>query len=255
MNTSRGVLVTGGASSVGRVVAEKYLAQGARVHVCDVSEAAVADVLAANAGLSATVASVGNEADVARVVDDAISAVGQVDVLVNCVGIAGPRGLIEELDTAAWNQTMEVNLNGMFYTMRALIPGMKARKQGAIVNFSSASTRSRLPSRTAYVVSKFAVEGLTLNAARELGPFNVRCNAILPGAIDNQRLRDVLGRIADERGTTVEEVESQALRFNSMRTKIAPAELADAVLFLCSEQAPHITGQLFEVSGGHEWEE
>jgi len=132
---------------------------------------------------------------------------------------------------------------------------MKERRFGSIINFSSASTITGLPNRAAYVVSKYAVEGLTKNTARELGPYNVRCNAILPGAIDNKRLAMVLERVARKKGISPEEFETEMLRYNSMRTKIAPEELANAVFLLASKKAPHITGVMFEVSGGHEWEE
>ena len=179
---------------------------------------------------------------------------GRVDVLVNCVGIAGPQALLEDITDDDWQTSMQVNLTGMFYTMKRAIPGMKERRFGAIVNFSSSSTLTCLPSRSAYIVSKYAVEGLTKNAARELGPFNVRCNAILPGGINNDRLNMIFERCAKEQGITVEEFEKEALRYVSMRTKIEPEELADTVYFLATDTAPHITGVLMEVSGGSEWE-
>jgi NAD(P)-dependent dehydrogenase (short-subunit alcohol dehydrogenase family) len=249
------VLITGAGDSVGRVTAEKFLAAGAQVHICDVREDAVQVTLTANAGMGGSVCNVGDKTDVDRLYDDALSAMGGVDVLVNCVGIAGPHALLEDISDEDWQTTMQVNLTGMFYTMRRAIPGMKERRFGAIVNFSSASTLTRLPSRSAYIVSKYAVEGLTKNAARELGPYNVRCNAILPGGINNERLNTIFERCAKERGVTVEEFETEALRYISMRTKIEPKELADTVYFLATDTAPHITGQLMEVSGGFEWEE
>jgi NAD(P)-dependent dehydrogenase (short-subunit alcohol dehydrogenase family) len=103
-------------------------------------------------------------------------------------------------------------------------------------------------------VSKYAVEGLTMNAARELGPFNVRCNAILPGAINNDRMNMVMERGAKEAGVTLEEYEKESLRYISMRTKIEPSELADAVYYLATDTAPHVTGVLLQVAGGVEWE-
>jgi NAD(P)-dependent dehydrogenase (short-subunit alcohol dehydrogenase family) len=236
------------------VTAEKFLANGAKVHIGDVRQDAVTETLAANPGMTGSACNVGDRADVDRLFDDALAAMGRVDVLVNLVGIAGPHGPLEDISDEDWQQSMDVNVNGMFYTMKRAIPGMKERRFGCIVNFSSASTVSRLPNRSAYVVSKYAVEGLTKNAARELGPYNVRCNAILPGAINNERLNMVFRRVAADQGMSVEEFEKEALKYISMRTKIEPEELADAVLFLASDKAPHITGVLMEVSGGQEWE-
>lgn len=252
---AQGVVITGGGDSVGRVMAEKFLAQGDRVHICDVNADALTVTLAANPGMTGTVGSVGVAADVKRIFADAHIALGQVDVLVNAVGIAGPRGPLESLDNAAWEETIATNLNGMFYCLKEVLPGMKQRRHGVIVNFSSSSTKTGLPNRTPYIASKAAVEGLTHTLAREVGPFNIRCNAILPGAINNARLKFILERTAKAQGVSVEEAEAGLLRYISMRTKIEPEELADTVLFLASDKARHITGQMIEVSGLAEWEE
>ena len=164
------VVVTGGADSVGRVTAERFLARGDRVHICDVRPEALEETLAANPGMTGTLANVGDHDSVARVFRDAAVAMGDVSVLINNVGIAGPRAAIEDISLQDWEESLRVNLSGMFFCMQQAIPGMKRRGGGAIVNFSTGSTRTRLPFRTPYVVSKFGVEGLTLNAARELGP-------------------------------------------------------------------------------------
>lgn len=249
------VVITGGGDSVGRVTAEKFLAQGDKVHICDVNREALERTLAANPGMTGTAGSVGSPDNVKRIFADAFTAMGKVDVLINGVGIAGPRGPIEDIDIGEWQDAINVNLNGMFYCMKEVIPGMKARRHGVIINYSSASTKTGLPHRAPYVASKKAVEGLTHNVARELGPHNIRCNAILPGAINNARLKFILERTATAQSKTVAEVEADLLRYISMRTKIEPEELADTVLFLASPKARHITGQLIEVSGLSEWEE
>ena len=248
------VLLTGAADSVGRCTAERFFDAGAKVHVCDVREPALAATLTANPGMSGNLCDVGNKAEVERLFENALTTMGRVDVLVNCVGIAGPRALLEDISDEDWEHTLRVNLTGMFHTMKLAIPGMKQRRFGAIVNFSSVNSRTGLPGRGAYVVSKCAVEGLTRNTARELGPFNVRCNAILPGIIDNERMDRVLESGARAAGVPVEDYERKLLRYVSMRTRIDPDELADAVYFLATDSARHITGTLFEVSGGLEWE-
>ena len=248
------VLITGAGDSVGRVTAEKFLAAGAEVHICDVRAEAVQVTIDANPGMRGTVCDVGDKADVDRLFEEALGGMGRVDVLINCVGIAGPQAMLEDISDEDWQTSLQINVTGMFYTMKRAIPGMKERRFGAIVNFSSASTLTCLPKRSAYVVSKYAVEGLTKNVARELGPYNVRCNAILPGAINNERLNSVFERCADEAGMSLQDYENEALRYISMRTKIEPEELANAVFFLATDTAPHITGLMMEVSGGSEWE-
>ena len=251
---ARSVVVTGAGDSVGRLIAERFLALGDRVHIGDVRADAVQRTLQENPGMGGTVVNVAAPEGVARLFDEARSWMGPIDVLVNLVGIAGPHGPIEDLPIEAWRETIDVNLNGLFYCVRQVVPDMKQRRSGAIVNFSSSSTRTRLPQRSAYVASKFGVEGLTLNLARELGPFGIRCNAVVPGLIDNERANMVLRRVAASSGKSLEQVREEAVQFVSMRSVIAPQELAETVLFLTSEHARHITGQLLCVDGNTEWE-
>jgi len=250
----RGALITGAGSSVGRVIAEQFLAAGARVHIGDVNPQFVEHTLAEVRGLSGSSCDVGKPAQIDALLSDARRAIGDVDFLVNCVGIAGPHGLVEEIDPAEWRQSIEVNLNGTFELMRRTIPGMKARRRGAIVNFSTASTKTGLPHRAAYIASKAGLEALTYTAARELGPFNVRCNAIRPGPINNDRMDRVIERSAAQRGVPAAKIEEEFLQYVSMRTRIEPLELAQMVLFLCGPAGAHITGQFIEVSGNLEWE-
>jgi NAD(P)-dependent dehydrogenase (short-subunit alcohol dehydrogenase family) len=254
MTSSRGVLVTAAGQSVGRAMAEKFLARGDRVHICDIDKDLVATVLATNAAMSGTVCDVADEAQVRQLFEEARNGIGTIDVLINTVGIAGPRGPIQSLCCAYWRATLAANLDSMFLTIREAVPVMQQNRHGVIINFSSMSTKTVMPFRTPYVASKAGVEGLTKALARELGPHNIRVNAILPGAIDNQRLKNVLSRIAEQEGRSVEEVEAESLQFVSMRTKIQPDEIADMVLFLCSDAARHVTGQLIGVDGNLEWE-
>ena len=254
MSEVQHVVVTGGADSVGRVIAERFHRAGAKVHICDVRPDALQRTLGANPGMRGTLANVGVAAQVQQLFTEALGWMGHVSVLVNNVGIGGPRGSMEEIDCEAWDETIGVNLSGMFYCMRQVIPGMKRRRDGVIINFSTGSTRTRLPMRAPYVASKYAVEGLTLNAARELGPFNIRCNAILPGMINNERMQRIVAASAAASGRTSEEVEQEYLRFISLGTKIEPDELADMVQFLASERAAKVTGELIAVSGNVEWE-
>jgi NAD(P)-dependent dehydrogenase (short-subunit alcohol dehydrogenase family) len=254
MTRSQGVLVTGAGQSVGRVMAEKFLARGDRVHICDIDETLVATVIALDPRMSGTVCDVADEMQVRQLFAEAKVAIGTIDVLVNTVGIAGPRGPIQSLSFAEWRATLEANLDSMFLTIREAVPAMQQNRHGAIINFSSMSTKTVMPFRSPYVASKAGVEGLTRALARELGPHNIRANAILPGAIDNQRLKNVLSRIAEQEGRTLDEVEAESLQFVSMRTKIQPDEIADMVLFLCSDAALHVTGQMIGVDGNMEWE-
>jgi len=247
-------VVTGGADSTGLAVARQLAARGARVHVADVRKEAIDRALRDNPGFSGTIADVASASDVSRLVNEARQHLGRLNTLVSVVGVSGPQAPVEHVSDAEWAQTFAVNVNGLFYAVRAVVPDMKAEGWGVIVTFSSGSTRTNFPHRLPYVASKWAVEGITRALARELGPHQIRVNAILPGMIDNARMRLIIERKAVELGCTAEELTSQYLKFISMHTAIAPDEIAAAVTFLCSDEARHITGQLLGVDGNVEWE-
>jgi NAD(P)-dependent dehydrogenase (short-subunit alcohol dehydrogenase family) len=248
------VLVTAGGSGIGRAIAERFLAAGASVHVCDVSRDMLDAATAANPGLRGSLADVGRPEDVEALVATASGWMGGIDVLVNNAGIGGPRGALDEISYADWDRTISVNLNGMFYCIKNVAPFMKSQKSGCIVNISTASAKVALPQRSPYVASKVGVLGLTHTVAREFGPFGIRCNAILPGLIDNERGRRIVTGQAAERGITVVEREAEFLEFISLRCWIDPAEVGDLAVFLASKAGRHITGQQIGMDGNVEWE-
>ena len=180
---------------------------------------------------------------------------GRLDVLINNHGVAGPRGYIEDLDYEEWDHCIRVNLGGMFYTIKNAVPHMKKQRSGCIINLSTSSARTMLPKRAAYVAGKVAVLGLTKNCARELGPWNIRCNTVLPGFMNNARGRGVLAKVAADKGIPAAQLEQEALQYVSMRTWIEMDEIADLCAFLASDQAKHISGQEIAVDGNAEWEE
>jgi NAD(P)-dependent dehydrogenase (short-subunit alcohol dehydrogenase family) len=251
---SESVIITGGGNSVGREMAERFLARGDRVHICDVEPQYLSATLKANPRMSGTLADVGDPKAVERLFAEARESIGDPTVLINNVGIGGPRGAMEDVSIDEWDRTIRVNLSGMFYCIREGVPSMKRNNHGVIINFSTCSTRTRLPLRAPYVASKAGVEGLTLNAARELGPYGIRCNAVLPGMINNERMRGIVRRNAQATGRTEKQIEDEYIQFISMRTKVEPSEIADMVLFLASPEARKVTGEMISVSGNVEWE-
>lgn len=249
------VVVTGGADGIGRVVAVRLRRAGYQVHVCDVRPEAVAEIAGLYPDISGSVADVSRADDVARLFAEARAAMGSVGALVNNVGVGGPRASVDAIPLADWEFVFRVNVTGSLLCMQAAIPEMKARRSGSIINISTASTRTRLPDRSAYIASKFALEGLTLNAARELGPFNVRCNAILPGIINNARMDRIIAERAKAEARTAEEINAEYTRGVSMRQRTQPEDIAEAVLFLVSPAASRVTGERMSVSGNLEWEQ
>ena len=247
-------IVTAAGSGAGRVIAETFAANGAAVHVCDVAEDHLEAFRRDNPEIGTSLADVGVAEQVERLFDEALAALGGLDVLVNNAGIAGPTAAVEDLEPADWDRVMAVNISGHFYCARCAVPAMKEAGGGAIVNISSTSGRTGLPLRAAYAVSKHAVMGLTETLARELGPAQIRVNTILPGWINNARGRRVVETKAEALGIPVDELMAEMTEFISLRCRIEPVEIANMALFLCSEAGRHISGQAIGVCGNVEYE-
>lgn len=248
------VIVTAGGSGIGLAIAERFAAAGAFVHTCDVQQDMLDEAIKNNDRISGTLADVAKPVDVEKMVSDAVELMGGVDVLVNNAGIGGPREALENISYEDWDRTIGVNLNGMFYCIKNVAPHMKAQKSGCIINISTASARVALPMRSPYVASKVGVLGLTHTVAREYGPFGIRCNAILPGLIDNERGRNIVANQAKEMRISVEEREAAFMKFISLKCWIDPTEVGDLAVFLASHAGRHITGQNIGMDGNVEWE-
>lgn len=231
-----------------------FLQARARVFVCDVDQTALDKARRELPGIEGMVADVSVSDDVNRLVAAVMERWGGIDAVVNNAGVAGPIGPIETLSDSDWTRTFDVNIHGAFHLIRAVVPIMKAQKSGAIVNISTGSTVTGMVNRAPYVASKWALEGLTRNCARELGIHNIRVNAVRPGVVNSWRMQRIMAKQAEEEGMTVGEVEARALEFISMRTKIEPHEIGDMVVFLASDRARHISGQIIGVCGNSEWE-
>jgi NAD(P)-dependent dehydrogenase (short-subunit alcohol dehydrogenase family) len=248
------VIVTAGGGGIGRRIATRFREHGAQVFVCDVVEAALADLRKAEPEIGAVLADVGAPAAVEHLFAAALPALGGLDVLVNNAGISGPTAAAEDVTPAEWDRTLAVNLSGQFYCARLAIPALKRAGGGSIINISSTSGQTGLPLRLPYAVSKHAVMGLTETLARELGPQGIRVNTILPGFMNNERSRRIINAKSASLGITPEAYLAEGLQFVSMRTMIEEVEIADTALFLCSPAARHISGQAIAVSGNVEYE-
>lgn len=248
------VLVTAGCSGIGEAIAAAFIENGASVHVCDIDPRAIENFKQIHPSASVTLCDVGVAAEMDRLFSDVDVKLGGLDVLVNNAGLSGPRAPIEEISEQDWNECVAVNLNGPFMAIRRAAPAMKTQRSGCIINIVTASVRTGLPMRTPYVVTKTGLLGLTRNAARELGPSNIRCNAVLPGLIDNARGRALVRLYADKHKLEFDDAMHHFLSYISMRTMISPREVADTCVFLASPAARHITGQEIGVDGYFEWE-
>jgi NAD(P)-dependent dehydrogenase (short-subunit alcohol dehydrogenase family) len=243
------VLVTAGAAGIGREVARAFVGEGARVHVCDVDDAALGALAKSDPTVTQTSADVSNRDDVARLFEQALAALGGLDVLVNNAGIAGPTGRVEDIAPEEWDRCLAINITGQFNCARLAVPHLRQSKNASIVNLSSAAGRLAFPLRTPYAASKWAVVGFTKSLAAELGEAGIRVNAIQPGIVEGERIRRVFASKAKARGISFEEMQAEALSLVSMKTMVTPQQLADAILFICSPRGRTISGQAISICG------
>lgn len=246
---SRRVLVTAGAGGIGRAIAEAFVADGASVFVCDIDETALLQMQAQLSGIRTAVCDIADNSAVSRMVADAASALGGLDVLVNNAGIAGPTASVAEMDPDAWEAVLRVNLTGTFTVTQRAIPLLKRSGSGVIVIMSSLAGRFGYPNRSPYSTSKWGLIGLTRTLSRELGEFGIRVNAILPGAVEGPRIQQVLAARASASGRTTEQEKAAALANQSIKRFVDPADIAALAVFLASDAGQSISGQMIAIDG------
>lgn len=240
------ILITGGAAGIGLALALKLRSQGATVAVGDVDEDALARGRTARPDMFWDRVDFAEPDQIGAWVASASD--GGIDVLVNNVGLSGPVAPIATLPPADWRRLMTVNLDAAFLCTQAAIPLLR-KPGGAILNISSIAAKAKPPERAAYVVSKAGLEALTLVTAQELGSSGIRVNAIRPGMVDNPRWRNLLARTADQQGVSKESLLSDTLERVSLRIVVSEEQVADLALFLVSEAADAISGQIVAVDG------
>jgi NAD(P)-dependent dehydrogenase (short-subunit alcohol dehydrogenase family) len=246
------VVITAGASGIGLAIARAFIAAGADVYICDVDRDAISALEISDPAILAHHCDVADPDQVDQFFDIVTQRFGGLDVLINNAGIRGPTGDPETITAADWRQTIDVNVNGTFYCVRRAVAPLK-KHGGVIINIASAAiARGGFPQRLPYATSKMAMIGLTDTLAMDLGRFGIRVNAVLPGTVIGQRMQAIIEDRGHITGKTPDVLMAEAVRSNSMRTGIGESEVAEAVLFLCSENARHISGQALSVCGNFE---
>ena len=243
------VVITAAASGIGRSVAAAFAAQGARVHLCDVNEAAIDDVRGALPGVTASRVDLADPTALDAWLDAAIADLGGVDVLVNNAGVKGPTAFVEDISLAEWRACLSVGLDAQFLCARKVARVMKAQGAGSIVNISSTAGLYGYGMRTPYAAAKWAVIGLTKSLAIELGPHGVRCNAICPGSVAGDRMTAVIAAEAANRGVDPSVVETEYVGGQSIARFVEPSEIADMCVVLASPAAKMVSGQAISVDG------
>ncbi len=243
------VLVTAGANGIGLEIARAFAAEGAKVHVCDVDTMALAQLKNSDPAITQTVCDVADRAAVKNLFTEVVAALGGLDVLVNNAGIAGPTSRVEEMNPEDWDRCLEVCLTAQFNCARLAVPLLRASQNASIVNISSAAGRLGFALRTPYAAAKWGVIGFTKSLSIELGPDNIRVNAILPGLVAGDRQRRVLEAKAQQRGISFAEMERTAFSFTSIKDYVTPQQIADQIVFICSPRGRTISGQAISICG------
>jgi NAD(P)-dependent dehydrogenase (short-subunit alcohol dehydrogenase family) len=242
-------MITAAAAGIGRSIAEAFAGDGAVVHLCDVDGEAVEATRKALPGCTAGVVDVADPAAFDAWFDEGLTVLGGLDVFINNAGIKGPTAFVEDIDPDEWRQCLAVCLDSHFLGARRAAPVMKAQRSGSIINVSSMAGIVGYGMRTPYAAAKWAVIGLTKSLAIELGPHNVRCNAICPGSVRGERMDRVITAEATQREISVEDVTAEYLAGQSIKRFVEPSEIADLCRFLASPAASMITGQAMGIDG------
>lgn len=235
--SGRGAVITGGASGLGYAIAERFRDSGARVAIWDLSFPDSRKE--ALWGFELVHADVSDPESVAAAVKETEARLPAIDLLVNNAGITGPNAKLWDYGVADWRKVMSVNVDGVFYCSKAIVPGMRRRNYGRIVNIASVAGKEGNPNASAYSTSKGAVIALTKSLGKELVDSNVRVNCVTPAAVETPLFSQM----------------TQA-HIDFMLSKIPlgrfgkPEEVAALVAWLSSEECSFSTGAVFDLSGG-----
>ncbi|MGC1550804.1 MAG: SDR family oxidoreductase [Rhodanobacter sp.] len=243
--TTQVVLITGALSGIGRATAVAFAKKGAQVVVSgrheDKGQALVAELKALGAEAAFVRADVRHEEDISALVEKTVARFGRIDVAVNNAAVEGQLGPIQDATVENFKIVHEANVIGVFLSMKHELRAMKGQKSGSIVNITSTYGHKAAANATAYVSSKFAVEGMTKSVALEQGNSGIRVNAVAPGPTDTPML---------DRFTGTAEVNDALVSTVPLRRRATPEELANAIVFISSPEASYISGTVFEVAGG-----
>ena len=249
-------LITGGGYGIGRVIALRFAAEGARVCIASRSRDKLDDTareIEAGGGQAlAMPVDISREEEVQAMVAKAVDHYGALDILVNNAAAEGPTLPIHEMDGKDWRQVVDVNLNGLFYCTKHALRMMIPQKGGNIINIGSIAGVYAYPMRTPYNATKWAIAGVTQTIAAEVGPHNIRCNCLSPGPTEGERAFRVIRKRAAATGKTFDEMKKWYEDQVPIRRFVKAEEVASAAVFLASDDSSGITAQHFCVSGGIE---
>jgi NAD(P)-dependent dehydrogenase (short-subunit alcohol dehydrogenase family) len=252
--SGRVAVVTGASKGIGRVIGQVFASEGARV-VCaarsrQLVEETVASIRQAGGEALAITADVSRDDDVRLLMQRAVDAYGGLDTLVNNAGDGGPTKPVQDYPTEDWFYTLNSCLTSSYLCVRFAVPFMIQAGRGAIVNISSMAGRRGLAYRVGYCASKAGQVGMTYGLALELGRYNITVNAVLPGAVEGDRIDRVIAGQAEMRGISVEQQRKAFVDRSPLKRMATAEDIARAAAFLCSDYARSISGQCLPVNSG-----
>ena len=241
----KAAVITGAGTGVGAVMAALFVREGAQVLLAARREKLVRSAAAAAGGGAIGMrADVTVEADVAAMIDRAVTEFGRVDIMVNNAAVPGADKWVWEQTLENWNDTIAVDVTAAMLCIREVLRrSMLERGSGVILNFSSSAAFDAMPRKTHYVTAKAALRALTQTVANEVGPQGIRCNCIVPGAIDTELWRGWVRRLASEDGVEYATKRAEILSGTALRDISTPEDVANLALFLVSDESRTITGQ------------
>jgi len=249
------IIISAGASGIGWAITKVCVAKGASVYLCDNDSRAINKVKKHSLHNKRIFVSEIDASDEMEVIDFfhlIKKKFKKLDALINNVGVAGPTGTIEKLDSSEWEKTLHVNVNSHFYFTKQAIPLLKKSKTSSIINISSGAGIMGFPLRSPYAASKWAVIGMTKTLAMEFGKYNIRVNAICPGTIKGDRMKRVIRDKAKFTKFSAKKIESDFISMASMKTWINEEDIGNMCAHLISDEANKVSGQVISVDGNAE---
>ncbi len=240
------VLITAGASGIGYALAEAFYAEGYKVWVIDISEE---DLTKCPKNWEQTKLDVSDENAMMDLFNEIKNKWGGLDVVCANAGTAGPTELVEDQGVSAFKNCLDVNLIGAFLSVKGCLPIMKKQGRGAIIFTSSTAGLYGFPYRSPYSASKWAIHGLMKTVAMEAGSFGIRANAIAPGCVEGDRINGVIERESIQKNTKADIVRQAYKASTSLNTFIEARDIAAMAVFLASEAARLVSGQIIAVDG------
>ncbi len=246
------IVISAGASGIGWAITKECISKGATVFLCDIEKKHLNKVNnhpLKNKKIFSYECDASDEYDVLNFFNQILKKTKKVDALINNVGVAGPTGNIENLNSDDWEKTLKINVISHFYFSKFAIPMLKKNKGGSIINLSSGAGIMGFPLRSPYAASKWAIVGMTKTLAMELGKFKIRVNAICPGTIKGDRMKRVIRDKSNFTKISKKNIEKDFISMASMNCWIDEKDVGKICSFLISADAPRISGQIIGVDG------